>query len=333
MYESHYRLTGKPFQLVPDPSFFFGSKGHKRATAYLDYGVSRGEGFIVITGEIGAGKTTLVRHLFQKLATEKIHPIQIVTTHLGADDMLRMVAAALNMPHTDSTKATLLVGIEGVLRQIDNQGKRVLLVIDEAQNLSPRAIEELRMLSNFQSETRSLLQTFLLGQPEFKTTMMRPGMEQLRQRVIATCHLGPMEPQETRDYIEHRLHTVGWNNYPSISDDAFVAIHDFCKGIPRKINTFCDRLMLLGYLEELSKLGIDQVQTIISDLRDEYHVTDTELAPMQQVATSNADPVLASVAEMNTRISGVEDAMASVLRAVKSMVDLFQPLKERIDKQ
>lgn len=330
MYESYYRLTGKPFQLVPDPSFFFGSKGHKRATAYLDYGVSRGEGFIVITGEIGAGKTTLVRHLFQKLATDKIHAIQIVTTHLGADDMLRMVAAALDLPHADSSKATLLVSIEGLLRQIDQGGKRVLLVIDEAQNLSPRAIEELRMLSNFQSETRSLLQTFLLGQPEFKNTMMRPEMEQLRQRVIATCHLGPMEPHETRDYIEHRLHTVGWDNFPKISDDAFAAIHEFCAGIPRKINTLCDRLLLLGFLEELTELGADQVQTIISDLREECYVPASELAAEPQVAISDANLALASVAEMNARISGVEDSMASVLRAVKSLVDLFQPLKEQI---
>lgn len=333
MYETHFRLTGKPFQLVPDPSFFYGSKGHKRATAYLDYGVSRGEGFIVITGEIGAGKTTLVRHLFQKLATDKIHAIQIVTTHLGADDMLRMVAAALNLAHTDSSKATLLVGIETLLRQIDQQGKRVLLVIDEAQNLSPRAIEELRMLSNFQSESRSLLQTFLLGQPEFKNTMMRPEMEQLRQRVIATCHLGPMEPRETRDYIEHRLHTVGWDNFPSITDDAFVAIHEFCEGVPRKINTLCDRLLLMGYLEELNELGIDQVKTIISDLREEFHLPASEVVTAPQVTIADANLALASVAEMNARISGVEDSMASVLRAVKSLVDLFQPLKEQINKQ
>ena len=333
MYETHFRLTGKPFQLVPDPSFFYGSKGHKRATAYLDYGVSRGEGFIVITGEIGAGKTTLVRNLFQKLATDKIHAIQIVTTHLGADDMLRMVAAALHLAHTDSSKATLLVGIETLLRQIDQQGKRVLLVIDEAQNLSPRAIEELRMLSNFQSESRSLLQTFLLGQPEFKNTMMRPEMEQLRQRVIATCHLGPMEPRETRDYIEHRLHTVGWDNFPSITDDAFVAIHEFCEGVPRKINTLCDRLLLMGYLEELNELGIDQVKTIISDLREEFHLPASEVVTAPQVTIADANLALASVAEMNARISGVEDSMASVLRAVKSLVDLFQPLKEQINKQ
>ena len=208
MYSDYYGLSSKPFQLNPDPNFYFGSKGHKRAMAYLDYGVSQGEGFIVITGEVGAGKTTLVRSLFRKLESEDIYAVQIVNTHLDGDDILRMVAAAFELPHEGMSKAALLTNIEQLLRHIDKQGKRVLLVVDEAQNLTARAVEELRMLSNFQTADKSMLQTFLLGQPEFKKTLMSPGMQQLRQRVIATYHLGPMDADETRTYIEHRLHTV-----------------------------------------------------------------------------------------------------------------------------
>ncbi|MDO9190267.1 MAG: XrtA-associated ATPase, partial [Sulfurimicrobium sp.] len=247
MYEQFYGLKAKPFQLKPDPNFFFGSKGHKRAMAYLEYGLSQGEGFIVITGEVGAGKTTLVRNLFRNLESEKIIAAQIVNTHLDSDDTLRMVASAFGLPYEDATKASLLTRLEQFLRACDRQGKRALLVVDEAQNLSPRTVEELRMLSNFQTDDKSLLQTFLLGQPEFRRTLLSDDMQQLRQRVIATYHLGPMDATETRSYIEHRLHTVGWHGDPSVSDEAFSAIYDYSGGIPRKINTLCDRLFLMGY--------------------------------------------------------------------------------------
>ena len=192
MYVPFYGFRVKPFQLKPDPSFFFGSKGHKRAMAYLEYGLSQREGFIVITGEVGAGKTTLVRNLFRKLESEKILAAQIVNTDLESADTLRMVAAAFGLPYENSDKASLLIRLEQFFRQCDQQGKRTLLV------------EELRMLSNFQTDDRSLLQTFLLGQPEFRKTLLGSDMEQLRQRVIATYHLGPMDLSETRLYFEHR---------------------------------------------------------------------------------------------------------------------------------
>ena len=259
MYEAFYHLRAKPFQLSPDPTFFYGSKGHKRAMSYLEYGLHQGEGFIVITGEVGAGKTTLVRHLFKKLQGENLVAAQLVSTQLDADDTLRMVAAAFGVPHEDSNKATLLKRLENFLINCQNLGKRALLIVDEAQNLSPRAVEELRMLSNFQSQEKSLLQSFLLGQPEFRFTMASEGMQQLRQRVTASYHLGPMDPQDTREYIEHRMRTVGWNHDPHFTDDAFSAIHDFATGIPRKINTVCDRLLLrdhvLGYWADPNSMG------------------------------------------------------------------------------
>ena len=151
MYETFYGLHAKPFQLRPDPNFFFGSKGHKRAMSYLEYGLSQGEGFIVITGEVGAGKTTLVRNLFRKLETNRIIAAQIVNTHLNSDDTLRSVVAAFGLPFDDPSKTGLLARLEQFLRYSDKQGKRVLLVVDEAQNLTPQTVEELRMLSNFQT--------------------------------------------------------------------------------------------------------------------------------------------------------------------------------------
>jgi general secretion pathway protein A len=317
MYATYYGLSAKPFQLRPDPHFFFGSKGHQRAMAYLDYGLEQGEGFIVITGEVGAGKTTLVRNLFRKLASDKIHAVQIVNTHLDADDILRMVACGFDLPYEGLSKAALLTGIEQWLRDLGQRGKRALLVVDEAQNLSPRAVEELRMLSNFQSAEQSLLQTFLLGQPEFRATLNGAGMRQLRQRVIAAYHLGPMDAPETRTYIEHRLRTVGWRGAPSISDTGFDAIYAASGGIPRRINALCDRLFLMGYLEEIRHFGADDVAAVIDDI-------DHEFDPGGAVPAAAPGP-LATLEHMDARIAGIERSVLSALDAIKSLLGARKP--------
>jgi putative secretion ATPase (PEP-CTERM system associated) len=272
MYETYYHLSGKPFQLSPDPRFFYSSRGHSRAMAYLVYGVQQSEGFIVITGEIGAGKTTLAGALARKLESQKVVLAQVVSTKLDADDIVRMVAAAFGLPQHDS-KAVQLKELEKFLLACHYQGKRALLLVDEAQNLPPGALEELRMLSNFQREEKSLLQSFLLGQPEFRKTLQKPEMEQLWQRVIASCHLGPMDGAETGAYIVHRLRTVGWGGDPSIDEDAFAAIYQHTGGIPRRINILCDRLLLLGYMDEKHALDRNDVATVIEDLEQEFAPT------------------------------------------------------------
>ena len=273
MYLAYYGLAEKPFQLKPDPNFYFGSKGHKRAAAYLEYGLSQEDGFIIITGEVGAGKTTLMRHLFQKIAQERIVAAQLVSTRLDPDDVLRMVTAAFGLAYENLSKATLLLELEEFMRQRDREGKRVLLVVDEAQNLSPQTLEELRMLSNFQTDDRPLLQTFLLGQPEFRRTLLGSQMQQLRQRVIATYHLGPLDLAETKSYIEHRLQKAGWTGKPSFQDGIFEIVHDFSGGIPRRINMFCDRLLIMGCLEELQSLGRAEANEVMLDIQKEFDVT------------------------------------------------------------
>jgi general secretion pathway protein A len=325
MYESYYGLSAKPFRLRPDPHFFYGSKGHKRAMAYLEYGLSQGEGFIVITGEVGAGKTTLVRNLFKNLPSEQIVAAHIVNTHLDSDDTLRMVVSAFGLPYEGVSKTDLLTRLEQFLRSCDQQGKRALLVVDEAQNLTPRTVEELRMLSNFQTDDRSLLQTFLLGQPEFRATLHSDGMLQLRQRVIASYHLGPMDAPETRAYIEHRLHTVGWNGNPSFSDAAHAAIFDYTGGIPRKTNSLCDRLLLMGYLEEMHAFSDSDVNTVVRDIAEEF-----ELPPAQPnaLAAASIDAEIAATAAkaganpdyMDERMMRLEKSIVSVLAILKKIV-------------
>ena len=329
MYESFYGFSAKPFQLKPDPNFFFASKGHKRAMAYLEYGLSQGEGFIVITGEVGAGKTTLVRNLFRKMESEKILAAQLVSTHLGSDDTLRMAAAAFGLPFKDASKAELLTEIEAFLRRCDSQGKRALLVVDEAQNLAPRAVEELRMLSNFQTVDKSLLQTFLLGQPEFRKTLNGSEMEQLRQRVIATYHLGPMDASETMSYIEHRLSTVDWRGDPSFGEDAFAAIYDYTQGIPRKINTLCDRLLLMGCLEELHDFGSAEVNEVIRDIQQEFDVPASGAdAQITSATVPDKAETRASLENMDVRLAKMENSVISVLDLLKQILSLPRVNKE-----
>jgi general secretion pathway protein A len=272
MYEAFYGLSSKPFQLNPDPSFYFGSKQHSRAKAYLEYGVSRHEGFVVITGEIGAGKTMTLRALIDGLHGSDVVIGHLVTTQLDAEDTLRMVGAAFGFKVKDVAKSELLVTLEAFLLSQTSQGKRCLLIVDEAQNLTMRAVEELRMLSNFQYGNQALLQTFLVGQPEFREILQRPEMEQFRQRVAATCHIGPLDAEETTAYIGHRLKCAGSTGKPSFEPTAFEAIYKASHGIPRRINAICDRLLLLGFLCERTQLTVADVDEVVREFASESMV-------------------------------------------------------------
>ncbi len=285
MYEDFYNFTGKPFQLTPDQKFFFNSKVHNRAMAYLRYGLEQSEGFIVITGAVGTGKTMLVRNLFGELDTQDVMAAQLVTTQVDPEDMLRMVCASFGLAHEGLNKATMLHNLEALAGARHAEGKRVLLVVDEAQNLPARSVEELRMLSNFQAGGRSLFQSFLLGQEEFKRTLQHPGMEQVRQRIIASYHLEALAEDETQRYIEFRLGLVGWKGDPSFEPDTFHKIYQFSGGIPRRINTVCDRLLLFGCLEELHSLDGAAIDTVIQEMRGEAGQTQESLEPVQENAT------------------------------------------------
>ena len=267
MFANFYRLSGLPFLLTPDPRFFYGSSGHSRAISHLVYGLSQQEGFIVITGEVGAGKTTLVEQLWAQLDRQTYVIARVVTTQVSGDDLLRLAMANFGLgdaPGTD--KATLLRRFEHMVRHQRSQGRRCLLVIDEVQNLSIPALEELRMLSNITVDGKASVQTILLGQPQFRPILASQDMEQLRQRVLASYHLGPLSEDETRRYIEHRLRTVAWNHDPVLEDDVFPAVHRQSGGIPRRINTLFSRVLLLGALEETHTITARMVDETAEEL-------------------------------------------------------------------
>jgi putative secretion ATPase (PEP-CTERM system associated) len=268
-------LTSKPFQLNPDPTFYYGSKQHKRASAYLEYGMHQNEGFIVITGDVGAGKTTIVRGLLDSLDPSKVVAAHLVSTQLDADDTLRLVASAFGVRTKDVAKSDVLLSLEAFLVNATRQNKRCLLIVDEAQNLTPRAVEELRMLSNFQFGSYALLQTFLIGQPEFRDILQSPEMLQLRQRVIATCHINPMDRQETQGYIEHRLKCAGAQDKPSFDAAAFDGIFLGSGGVPRRINTLCDRVLLFGFLAGKSDFSGEDVKEILREIEEEAQTTSS----------------------------------------------------------
>jgi putative secretion ATPase (PEP-CTERM system associated) len=304
MYEQFYGLNGKPFQLNPDPSFYFGSRQHRRAMAYLEYGLHQNEGFIVVTGDVGAGKTTILRSLLSKLDADQVVAGQLVSTQLDAEDMLRLAASSFGLKTKGVEKSDLLLSLEAFLVSTSQQGKRALLIIDEAQNLTPRAVEELRMLSNFQLETHALLQSFLVGQPEFRRTMQSPEMSQLRQRVIAACHIGPMDLEETHGYIEHRLKCVGWKGDPQFLAGAFEAIFQGSGGVPRRINSICDRLLLSGFLGGKHDLSRADVEAVTHEIHDE--TLDATSVREGDAGAPDAPPPADAAKEVTRRLRPVE---------------------------
>lgn len=339
MYESYFELNASPFQLNPDPTFLFESKGHRRAHLYLRYGVFQAEGFIVVTGEVGAGKTTLVRALLNELDDQKVVAAQLVSTQLEADDLLRSVALAFGVPVGNTGKAELLGAIEAFLMSLVPLGRRALLVVDEAQNLSRRAMEELRMLSNFQLGQQALLQSFLVGQPDLRKLLRDPSMQQLRQRIIASYHLGPLEASETRGYIEHRLRHVGWKDDPVLEERVFQAIFEATGGIPRRINSVCNRLMLGAYLSEKHVIDLADTESAIAELREELgtdalpldKAPDMPSAPAPGGARSGEALRPYMVSSITARLDRLERNVATLLELVRAIpgVEEARPAKKQ----
>ena len=288
MFDDYYGLTGKPFQLTPDPEFYFRSITHRKALSYLGYGLAQGEGFIVITGEVGAGKSTLVAHMMTSVDPAQVTVAQIVTSKLNEDEIVHVVAGSFGLDIEGHDKATALGAIESFLHEEARAGRRCLLVVDESQNLSVAALEELRMLSNFQLGSHPLLQTLLLGQPEFRTTLQTdPGLEQLRQRVIAAHHLEPMQKGEIEPYIVHRLEVVGWNGNPAFDQRVFTELFEASGGIPRRVNQIANRLLLLGAVEERGRIDSSMMKAVLEEMESERAFPEAAPKPMPA-----ADPQL-----------------------------------------
>lgn len=292
MYAAFYNLSANPFRLSPDSRLLFRSQTHGKALAYLKYGLQSGEGMVAITGNAGTGKTTLARYILAGVDRSRIMAVELMAPRLESGGVLRLVAAALGLAYQQLPKSTLLKNIENFLMARARERKRVLLVVDEAQNLAADALEELRMLSNLQVGERTLLQSFLLGQSEFRQQLQSPEMEQFRQRIIASYHLEALSNVETRDYIGHRLRLCGWRENPKIMDEAFDQIHGHTAGIPRMINKLCNRLFLYGGVEQLHTISREAVIAVIEEEKQELHIAEDDVAedPCQNQGSSPGCP-------------------------------------------
>ncbi|QHJ13065.1 hypothetical protein FX988_03323 [Paraglaciecola mesophila] len=323
MYENYYGLNSKPFQLTPDPSFFFASKWHKRAMSYLQYGLSQAEGFIVITGDIGTGKTTIANSLLDAMEAG-IVAAQIVTPKLTPDELVKMVASKFEIPVKGSTKSDILGDLELFLTQLHQQGKRALLLVDEAQNLPLETIEELRMLSNYQKNGKPLLQSFLLGQEELQPILRAPNMEQFRQRIVASCHLSPLTEDECQAYIEYRMQHAGYEGNALFSSDAYSKIFVFTRGVPRKINTLMDRILLYGFLEELETFDETAVEAVVKEVADEMFLPDNKVADEDEAPVSGD-------AQPTTAANASNEAAPNVLKDVTYYKTMLTELTDALD--
>ena len=323
MYENYYGFTGLPFQLTPDARFFYQSKGHSRALAHLAFGLSQKEGFVIVTGEVGSGKTTLVERLWAELDRGTYTLARINTTRLSGDDLFRLAMAGFGLEPRNTDKVGMLLDFEAVLRQHQHSGRRCLLVVDEAQNLPLSAIEELRMLSNITENGQASLQTILLGQPQFRHMLASPDLSQLRQRVLASYHLGPLVEEETRSYIGHRLATVGWTNNPRITDEAFAAIHRHSSGIPRHINRLCSRVLLYGALEQTDEITAEMIENTANELNDDLE----GLSQLANLSTNNGFRLTEAertyLDNLHERVEALENKVAQRDRLFQRLVDVL----------
>ena len=322
MYEAFYHLNSNPFRLTPDPKFCFSHSGYKSAREYLDYALRLGEGFIMVTGRPGTGKTTLAETFLNDLDTTKVSAKRVAVPGLEADDLLRAVAYAYGIEANGLAKATLRHRIQQYFILQEQRGRRALLIIDEAQGLPSSALEELRLLADLQSGARPLLQLFLVGQEMLRDLMCTPGMDQFQQRIIATCHLKPLGLRETRDYIKHRLCQAGWKGDPELTWAALLAIHQWTRGVPRHINKLCNRLLLLGYGKGKHILDEEEVQSIAAELREEQltslgsaRETPDELSATRTVEEPGDEAVSLSELALDRNSVEVENSLTSVAPA------------------
>ena len=269
MNESFYGLREDPFQLSPNPRLRFLHPSYKKARAYMQYALQRREGFVMITGRPGTGKTTLINDITDELQDQGGLFAALNSTQVKADDLLRLVLLKFQLDGESGSKAEHLHRLETFLQHLHNDERRPLLIIDEAQSLPGDALEELRLLTNLQRDNRPLIQIFLVGQEELRQTVLAPNLEQLHQRIVAACHLVPLTHEFSKAYITHRLEQVGWDNDPKLEASMFWTIHEYSQGIPRVINQICSRLLLQGSVEEKHHLAQVDIMTVVKDLHHE----------------------------------------------------------------
>lgn len=265
MYLEYYGLREPPFDITPNPRFLFFSAKHREALNHLLYGIKERKGFVQLTGEVGAGKTTLCRAMLEKLGDHYVTAL-ILNPVLDADHLMRAIAMEFGLPVEGKDKLDILAAINHFLLEQVEQGKDAVLIIDEAQDLTDELLEQVRLLSNLETDERKLLQIVLMGQPELRARINAPNLRQLRQRITVRYHLRPLTRLEVGQYIQHRLQVSGANGAPYFTSGALWRIHFYSKGIPRLVNAVCDKCLLAGFVKQRDSIDFGMVGLAIREL-------------------------------------------------------------------
>jgi len=318
MYEAFFNLRMKPFELVPDPSFIYRSKSHKRAITFLDYGIRARAGFILLTGEVGSGKTTIIRDLLNK-RYEQLVLAKVFNTRVTSEQLLAMINDDFGLQTQGKDKVTLIRDLNEFLVDQYARGNQPILIIDEAQNLAEELLEEVRMLSNLETSDSKLLQIILVGQPELRTILAAPSLRQLRQRISINCHLQPLSRHETECYIMHRLEVAGNAAAVEFPSESLDIVFRFSKGIPRLINIICDFLMLSAFAEEMKVISVNMVREVIGDLDFDNHFWSNAVAEQQE-----GQPNEAAVSSQPAGSLLLQQEICSTLNDINMRLDVLE---------
>lgn len=265
MYQAFYGLTEAPFDITPNPRFLFYSAKHREAFNHLLYGIRERKGFVQLTGEVGAGKTTLCRAALEQLDQHYTTAL-ILNPIMSAEELMRAIGFEYGLPVNGLDKLTTVAVINNFLLDQAQRGKETVLIIDEAQDLTDELLEQVRLLSNLETDNRKLLQIVLMGQPELRERLNNPRLRQLRQRITVRFHLPPLSKFEMQKYIRHRLKTSGANGLPHFTKWGLWRVYQYTKGIPRLINAVCDKALLAGFVHQTGKINFRIVGQAIREL-------------------------------------------------------------------
>lgn len=334
MYEAFFNLKQKPFDLLPDPDFLFMSSSHKKVLSYLDYGIRERVGFILLTGEVGSGKTTIIRNLIKKNLADVVLS-KIFNTRVDSEQLIAMINDDFGLPVLNKDKITLLRDLNTFLIDQFVKGNQPVLIIDEAQNLNHDLLEEIRMLSNLETDNAKLLQIILVGQPELRKTLASATLVQLRQRISINCHIQPLSRLEIELYILHRLEKAGDREAASFSQETIDMIFTYSRGIPRLINIICDFILLAAFAEETRVIDAALVQDIIGDLDFEYHYWGSESLDGHVSKENNAaeatSPAIRSEPVLSELVRGINERLESMGRESESSNQkMFQEMTSKI---
>lgn len=333
MYSQYFGLREKPFELLPNPGFLYPSRVHRKALAYLEYGLRERSGFILLTGEVGSGKTTIIRNLLKRDLRKTVLS-KVFNTRVDSTQLISMINDDFGLEVGGRDKVAMLRDLNEFLIDQFAAGNKAVLIIDEAQNLTSELLEEVRMLSNLETDSAKLLQIILVGQPELKKTLNSPSLRQLRQRILVQTHLAPLTVDEVAEYVLYRLERAGNRNAVRWGEGALQEVHVATQGIPRLINILCDYLLLDAFSDERMSIGLENVRSVVDEI-DFRHVyfpkNEDEIVSEQLVQGGNGSNGEHAISDGGNGNGVDKGANERSREAVHRMMKMLREMQQRLE--